>query len=190
MISTYFGSMTIVLKLPLTRAASTNGLHRYNGFWMPGTKAEGDAGGAPSLEEALGNVADVGVGERLGPRGPERCIERLRSSKKDTCQREKKKPLGARTTLYRVPYRVEKRHDLGLGCLQDWRQHGWCREDSILSVVGWARSLMLFRVESPWRLSCHVFAGFGFNLDLAVHPSVVGGSLDSGDSGPQQSAGS
>lgn len=91
MISTYFGSMTIVLKLPLTRAASTNGLHRYNGFWMPGTKAEGDAGGAPSLEEALGNVADVGVGERLGPLGPERCMERLRSRKRDTCQQEKKK---------------------------------------------------------------------------------------------------
>lgn len=108
--------MTIVLKLPLTRAASTNGLHRYNGFWIPGTDAEGDAGGAPSLEEALGNVVDVGVGDRLGPLGPERCIERLRSRKSDTYQQEKK-PLDTSTMLYRVPYGVEKRHHLCLGCL-------------------------------------------------------------------------
>ena len=62
MISTYFGSMTIVLKLPLTRAASTKGLHRYNGFWIP----SGDAGGAPSSTVGLGGVAEFGVGERLG----------------------------------------------------------------------------------------------------------------------------
>lgn len=29
------------------------------------------------LPPELGNVPDVGVGERFGPRGPERCIERL-----------------------------------------------------------------------------------------------------------------
>jgi len=66
MISTYFGSMTIVLKLPLTRAASTKGLHRYNGFWIPWTSIAGDAGGAPSFTVALGDAAEIGVGERLG----------------------------------------------------------------------------------------------------------------------------
>lgn len=80
MISTYFGSMTIVLKLPLTRAASTNGLHKYNGFWVPGAVPEGDTGGAPSFE--VGNVEEVGVGERLGPLGPERCIVRLPQSRR------------------------------------------------------------------------------------------------------------
>ena len=39
--STYFGSMTIVLKFPLTSAASTNGLHRNNGFWV---MRDGDGG--------------------------------------------------------------------------------------------------------------------------------------------------
>lgn len=77
MISTYFGSMTIVLKLPLTRAASTNGLHRYKGFWAAGDGADGDERGAESFEAALGKVAEVGVGERFGALGPERCIERL-----------------------------------------------------------------------------------------------------------------
>jgi len=78
--------MTIVLKLPLTRAASTNGLQRYNGFWTPGAVAKGEAGGAESV--ALGNVADVGVVERLGGLG--RCtMLRLQSGKKirgNTCQ--------------------------------------------------------------------------------------------------------
>jgi hypothetical protein len=85
MMSTYLGSMTIVLKFPLTSAASTNGLQRYKGFWGPATGTDGDAGGIYSL----GDVVEVGVGERLGPRGPERCIERLRNKKKkgsDTCQ--------------------------------------------------------------------------------------------------------
>lgn len=77
MISTYFGSMTIVLKLPLTSAASTNGLHRYNGFCVAGDGVDGDERGAESFEEALGKVIEVGVGERFGPLGPERCIERL-----------------------------------------------------------------------------------------------------------------
>jgi hypothetical protein len=72
--------MTIVLKLPLTRAASTNGLHKYNGFWVPGAVPEGDTGGAPSFE--VGNVEEVGVGERLGPLGPERCIVRLPQSRR------------------------------------------------------------------------------------------------------------
>jgi len=79
MISTYFGSMTIVLKLPLTSAASTNGLHRYNGFWVAGDGA--DERGAESFEAALGKVTEVGVGERFGALG--RCIERPMEFKKD-----------------------------------------------------------------------------------------------------------
>lgn len=60
--------MTMVLKLPFTRAASTNGLHRYNGFSfaLPGGEAVlGDGG----TEASGGNVAEVGVGERFGPLG-------------------------------------------------------------------------------------------------------------------------
>ena len=67
--------MTIVLKLPLTRAASTNGLHRYSGFW-PGD-VDGDAGGRLSALEDVGKVADVGVGERLLCLGALPRIERL-----------------------------------------------------------------------------------------------------------------
>ena len=114
--------MTIVLKLPLTRAASTNGLHKYNGFWAPGAVPEGDAGGAPSFE--VGNVEEVGVGERLGPLGPERFIERLPQSQVEIRVNRKKRPFGTRQMSYRVPYRVKKGHDLCLGYLQDWRQHG------------------------------------------------------------------
>jgi hypothetical protein len=68
MMSTYFGNMTIVLKLPLTRAASTNGLHRYSGFddGDNASDGEGDGGG---IGESGGRVAEVGVGDRLGPRG-------------------------------------------------------------------------------------------------------------------------
>jgi len=63
MISTYFGSITIVLKFPLTRAASTNGLHRYKVFvGAGGGVGTAGGGGAP----ARGTVADVGVGDRLG----------------------------------------------------------------------------------------------------------------------------
>lgn len=69
--------MTIVLKLPLTSAASTNGLHRYNGFCVAGDGVDGDERGAESFEAAFGKVIEVGVGERFGPLGPERCIERL-----------------------------------------------------------------------------------------------------------------
>jgi hypothetical protein len=74
MMSTYFGSMTIVLKLPLTRAASTNGLQRYKGL-EGGAVVTGD-GGAESLLGAGGNVAEVGVGDRFA-RGA-RPIERLK----------------------------------------------------------------------------------------------------------------
>jgi hypothetical protein len=83
--------MTIVLKLPLTSAASTKGLHKYNGFWTPGAVPEGDAGGATSFE--AGNVEEVGVGERLGPLGPVRCIVRLSqiTSREIRVNREKKK---------------------------------------------------------------------------------------------------
>lgn len=59
MMSTYLGSITIVLKFPLTRAASTNGLQRYKG--LGGGGGIGDGGRA-----SAGNVAEVGVGDRLG----------------------------------------------------------------------------------------------------------------------------
>jgi hypothetical protein len=75
MMSTYFGSITMVLKLPLTRAASTNGLQRYKGF--SGTEPGGEVVlGDGGTEESGGNVAEVGVGERFGPRGA-LAIERL-----------------------------------------------------------------------------------------------------------------
>ncbi len=101
MISTYFGSMTIVLKLPLTSAASTNGLHRYKGFWVAGDGA--DEIGAESFEAALGKVAEVGVGERFGPLGPERCIERLIHVGRTLS-------MSTITTMYRAPYGIQKRH--------------------------------------------------------------------------------
>ena len=53
--------MTMVLKFPLTRAASTKGLHRYSGFG--GVGAVGLGGGNDSVE---GKVAEVGVVDRLG----------------------------------------------------------------------------------------------------------------------------
>ncbi len=71
MTSAYFGSMTIVLKLPFTNAASTNGLHKYNGLGTEGLVGVG--GGRESVD---GKLADVGVVERLGGRWL-RCIERL-----------------------------------------------------------------------------------------------------------------
>ena len=78
MISTYLGSMTIVLKFPLTSAASTNGLQRYKGFWVPATGTDGDAGGTWSTRVEVVDIVEVGVGERLGPPlGPERFIVRL-----------------------------------------------------------------------------------------------------------------
>ena len=92
MISTYFGSITIVLKFPLTKAASTKGLHKYRGLGC--LEGDGDLLLPPfcdadsDKEEGLGEggadpiggcsaVAEVGVGERLGFRCPARVIERL-----------------------------------------------------------------------------------------------------------------
>lgn len=55
--STYLGSITIVLKLPFTRAASANGLDRYSGF---AAAPPGD-GGSIEPEES---VRFMGAGER------------------------------------------------------------------------------------------------------------------------------
>ena len=65
MISTYFGSMTIILKFPLTKAASTKGLQRYKSFGTAGTAGVGtfELGGSISF----GKVAEVGVGTCLVP---------------------------------------------------------------------------------------------------------------------------
>ena len=66
--------MTIVLKFPLTSAASTKGLHRYRGFCPAG-----DGGGRGRGNPGFSNVVEVGVvGERRGLRGW-RPIERLPS---------------------------------------------------------------------------------------------------------------
>lgn len=73
MTSTYFGSMTIVLKLPLTRADSTNGLHRYRGFDIEDPVGDGGTGGGGGMSDGK---APVGVGDRFGPRGA-RLMERL-----------------------------------------------------------------------------------------------------------------
>jgi hypothetical protein len=88
MISTYLGNITIVLKFPLTNAASTNGRHIYSGRGLGtvgeggsdlGTLAVGGAGGGMSVAEE--NDAEVGVDgfERLdaAPRWTERVIDRL-----------------------------------------------------------------------------------------------------------------
>jgi len=65
-ISTYFGSITIVLKFPLTNAASTKGLQRYKGFGTTETVGNGaiELGGGSSVE---GDVAEVTTA-RLSPR--------------------------------------------------------------------------------------------------------------------------
>jgi hypothetical protein len=73
MMSTYFGSITIVLKFPFTRAASTNGLQRYKGFEGGGVRGVVTTGDGRA--SAGGNVAEVGVGVRLGRWA--RVIERL-----------------------------------------------------------------------------------------------------------------
>lgn len=66
---------------------------------------------------------EVGVGERLGPLGPERCIERL-YTKRNKEYVSVIKPSGVTTTTtttkYRAPYGVEKRHHLSLDGLRDW----------------------------------------------------------------------
>jgi hypothetical protein len=77
--STYFGSMTIVLKLPLTRADSTKGLHKYKGLAGVSPVGEGGIGGGGI---SGGKDVDVGVGERFGPRGA-RLMERPIELKKD-----------------------------------------------------------------------------------------------------------
>lgn len=72
--STYFGSITIVLKLPLTRADSTKGLHKYSGlFGADDVVGDGGTGGGGI---SGGKVDEVGVGDRFGPRGA-RLMERL-----------------------------------------------------------------------------------------------------------------
>ncbi len=71
-ISTYFGSMTIVLNWPFTSVASTKGLARYKGR----ETGEGETGFG-ACGSAGGNVADVGVGDLLGPLGALRVMERL-----------------------------------------------------------------------------------------------------------------
>ncbi len=86
----------MVLKLPLTRAASRKGLHRYKGFWV----AAGETG-ATSFEVELGKVAEVGVGERFGL-GPERCIERLTRVGETA---------GVRSRRYCAPYGIQERHE-------------------------------------------------------------------------------
>lgn len=63
----------MVLKLPLTRAASTNGLHKYRGFGAPEMTGDGGTGGGGM---SGWDVEEVGVGERFGPRGA-RDMERL-----------------------------------------------------------------------------------------------------------------
>jgi hypothetical protein len=80
-ISTYFGSITIVLKFPLTKAASTNGLERYRGLGIGGVFGDGGTGLGGSIS-AGEKVADVGVGLRFGPLC-ERVIDRLIELKKD-----------------------------------------------------------------------------------------------------------
>jgi len=79
MMSTYFGSITIVLKFPFTRAASTNGLHRYKGFDGGGVRGVVTTGDGRA--SARGNVADVGVGARLGRWA--RVIERLQQNRQN-----------------------------------------------------------------------------------------------------------
>jgi hypothetical protein len=81
MISTYFGNITIVLKLPFTRAASTNGLHRYNAFGEG--EPPGDGGiGIDGMYSDVGDVAEVGVVDLLLGRGW-RVMERPIELKKD-----------------------------------------------------------------------------------------------------------
>jgi hypothetical protein len=69
MISTYFGSMTIVLKFPLTKAASTKGLQRYKGFVTAGTTDDGGAIGIGGGISVVGEeVAEARGVVRLDPR--------------------------------------------------------------------------------------------------------------------------
>jgi len=47
--STYLGSITMVLRFPLTSAASTKGLHRYSGFCAGGEGAKIELGATASM---------------------------------------------------------------------------------------------------------------------------------------------
>ena len=58
--------MTIVLKFPLTKAASTKGLQRYKGFGTAGIAGVGTFGLGGGI--SFGKVVEVGVGTRLDPR--------------------------------------------------------------------------------------------------------------------------
>ncbi len=59
--STYFGSITIVLKFPFTRAESAKGLHKYRGLEMAPSSLD-----AEPREFVRERVPELGVGERLG----------------------------------------------------------------------------------------------------------------------------
>lgn len=77
----------MVLKLPLTRAASTKGLHRYSGFWTGGGGAtKEEPGGTESIGEG---AAEEGVGDRFWPRWA-RVIVRLHGDERRIGQRRGK----------------------------------------------------------------------------------------------------
>lgn len=97
MTSTYFGKTTIVLKFPLTRAASTKGLQRYRGLFGV---VDGDGGTGAIFMPSEGNVAEVGVGERFGARGV-RASLRLSYSQQI---------VPSQKYILSRPKRVEKRH--------------------------------------------------------------------------------
>lgn len=59
--------MTIVLKFPLTKAASTKGLQRYKGFATAGTVGDEGEIGVGGGRSVVGEGTD-GAGARLGPR--------------------------------------------------------------------------------------------------------------------------
>lgn len=59
--STYFGSITMVLKFPFTRAESAKGLHKYRGLEMAPSSLD-----AEPREFVRERVPELGVGERLG----------------------------------------------------------------------------------------------------------------------------
>jgi hypothetical protein len=95
-ISTYFGSITIVLKFPLTSAASTNGLERYRGFFIAGTIGE-EFGGLISADVAEDGVVVLFDGARWA-----RVIERLHETSSESFKL-------LRPSQHR-PDRVEKGH--------------------------------------------------------------------------------
>lgn len=107
MMSTYLGSITMVLKFPLTSAASTKGLHRYKGF---GALATGDAGttGLGGTDSRGEKVAEVGVVDLFGALGA-RVIDRLHR-----CERRWRV-----MEVYYIPDRVEEAH-AGSGQTGSW----------------------------------------------------------------------